>query len=313
MPRTAVVWFRRDLRLHDHPALHHAVEEFDRVVALYVVDPALIHGRWASPNRTWFLGRALTALADDLRQRGGALAVVDGDPRTAVVDFARDLGADAVLASRDFGPYGRARDEAVGSAAEAAGIRFLAGRGLLVHEPEDIRREGGGGFAVFSPFHRRWTALPVRAALDAPVAIPGRLDVPFAEPGRIRDLLGDPPPTAEPDLLLEPGEAAARRRLDTWASSAALAAYDTGRDRLDLDGTSRLSQDLRWGTLSAVEVIERCAGDGPGPTRFRSEIAWRDFYAHLLWREPRVARQAYRRELDAVAWETDEARGPGLA
>jgi deoxyribodipyrimidine photo-lyase len=306
MPSTAVVWFRRDLRLHDHPALHRAVETFDRVVPLYVLDDRLLGGRWASANRAWFLGRALESLDDELRARGSALSIVRGDPRAIVAAFAREIGAEAILASRDHGPYGRARDAAVAAATESAGIRFLAGRGLLVHEPEEIDRPAGGPYLVFSPFHRRWEGLTLRDVEAAPDAIPAPADVPASAPGRLRALLGDPVPTADPELLLEPGEAAARRRLDTWAVTDALRDYDTGRDRLAVDGTSRLSQDLRWGTLSAVEVTARCAGEGPGPARFRSEIAWRDFYAHLLWHEPRVRRESFRRALDGVAWETDE-------
>jgi deoxyribodipyrimidine photo-lyase len=111
--------------------------------------------------------------------------------------------------------------------------------------------------------------------------------------------------TAEVDLLPSPGEPAARLRLERWAGSGALDAYDRDRDRLDRDGTSRLSQDLRWGLLSPVEVAERCAGPGPGRSRYLSELAWRDFYAHLLFAEPRIAREAQRAELDRVAREDD--------
>ena len=305
MPRTAVVWFRRDLRLHDHPALDRAVAGYDRVVPLYVVDGELLTGRWASANRTWFLARSLDALAVAIAERGGRLALVRGDPRTAVVAFATSIGAEAIFASRDYGPYGRQRDDAVAAAAKEAGIMFLAGRGLLVHEPEDVNRESGGPFSVFSPFHRRWTALPVRDVLDAPETIEtGAL--PIAATGTIADVLGDPRPTADPELLLEPGETAARLRLASWAVSNGLRDYDTGRDRLAAEGTSRLSQDLRWGTLSPVEVVERCAGPGAGPARFRSEIAWRDFYAHLFWHEPRVRRESFRRDFDAVEWRTDD-------
>ncbi|GAC1662602.1 MAG: deoxyribodipyrimidine photo-lyase [Candidatus Limnocylindrales bacterium] len=307
MPSTAVVWFRRDLRLRDHPALWRAVEAFDRVVPLYVIDDTLLHGRWASANRAWFLGGALESLDADIRARGGALTVVAGDPRVAVAAVARAAGAEAILVSREHGPYGRARDQSVEADAATTGIRFLACQGLLVHEPEDVQRDDGASYAVFSPFHRRWQGLPVRAVLDVPAAIPTPAGLPDTGPGRIRDLLGDPTPTADRALLLEPGEAAARWRLDAWARSAALRGYDTGRDRLDIDGTSRLSQDLRWGTLSAVEVLDRCAGPGAGPARFRSELAWRDFYAHLFWNEPRVRRESFRRALDHVAWEADAA------
>jgi deoxyribodipyrimidine photo-lyase len=166
-----------------------------------------------------------------------------------------------------------------------------------VHEPEAVVRDGGAGFRVFSPFHRRWTATEPRDVLSAPRRMAG-VEVPGWACRPIAELLGAVQPTADPDLLLEPGEAAARGRLDRWAGSQALRHYDKGRDRLDHAGTSRLSQDLRWGLLSPVEVIARCGGRGAGPARFRSEIAWRDFYAHLLWHEPRVARESFRVELD---------------
>jgi deoxyribodipyrimidine photo-lyase len=306
-PTTAIVWFRRDLRLHDHPALHYALERFDRVLPLFIVDEAILGGRWPSPNRRWFLARTLEALDGDLRARGSRLVVVRGDPVELVPRVARQVGAGAVVASRDYAPYGRARDERVEAALGDAGVEWRAGRGLLAHEPEDVRRDDGGPFRVFSPFHRRWLVRPLRPVLPAPERIP-TVDAEIAGAGPPDDLLDSPVPTAERALLLEPREAAARRRLEAWVRSDALRDYDTGRDRLDLEGTSRLSQDLRWGLLSPVEVIERSAGAGAGPTRFRTEIAWRDFYAHLLFHEPRVARESFRRELDEVWAAPDPAR-----
>ena len=307
-PSTAVVWFRRDLRLHDHPALAHALERFDRVLPLFVLDDHLLAGRWASANRRWFLAGALEGLRAEIRERDSQLAVVRGDPTRAVAEVAAALGAEAVVASRDFTPYGRRRDAAVSTRLAESGVQLVAGRGVLAHEPEELRRDGGGAFHVFSPFHRRWLEQPLRAVLPAPDRIPTATPPPglagalTADP---RELIGDATPTADPGLLLEPTEQAARTRLDRWAGSEALRTYDSGRDRLDLAGTSRLSQDLRWGLLSPVEVLERTAGDGRGPSRFRSEVAWRDFYAHLLWHEPEVARRSFRAELDGVAWSDD--------
>ena len=103
------------------------------------------------------------------------------------------------------------------------------------------------------------------------------------------------------DLLID----AARERLARWTGSHALERYATDRDRLDLDGTSRLGQDLRWGLLSPTEVAARSAGAGEGRQRFLGELAWRDFYAHLLWHEPRAARASWRPSLERVAWEHD--------
>lgn len=298
-PTTAVLWYRRDLRVHDHPALRHAVDAYDRVIPVFVVDDAILDGRWRSPNRWWFLARALASLRGDLETRGARLVIVRGDPAEWIPRIARDHGASAVVASRDYTPFGRGRDEAVAAELAAARVGWFAGRGVLAHEPEDVTRDGGGAFTVFSPFHRRWVDRPFRGVLGAPHRVPGG-DVPPQLLGDAVDLLGDPRPTADESLLLEPSEAAARRRLSSWATSDELRDYDSGRDRLDRDGTSRLSQDLRWGLLSAVEVLARCDRAGRGPARFRSEIAWRDFYAHLLWREPRVARSSFRSELDAI-------------
>jgi deoxyribodipyrimidine photo-lyase len=192
----------------------------------------------------------------------------------------------------------------VREALRADGIELRTGRGLLVHEPEEVHRGDGGSFRVFSPFHRAWLALELRPVLDAPGEVPmARASVPWARP--IDEALGPVAPTADPELLLEPGEPAARRRLAAWAGSDALVRYATDRDRLDLEGTSRLSQDLRWGTLSAAEVVVACDGAGPGPVRFRSEIAWRDFFAHLLWHEPSLAHRSFRQDLDRVAWAND--------
>jgi deoxyribodipyrimidine photo-lyase len=309
MPRpVAILWFRRDLRVHDHPALQHALGRYDAVLPLFVVDPAIVDGRWRSANRRWFLAGALRSLDQELRTRGSRLTVVVGDAASLLPGVARAAGATAIVASRDYAPYGRRRDAAVERAAARAGIRWEAGRGVLAHEPEELRTDAGDGFRVFSPFHRRWQALPIRAVVPAPDHIATADGPPDSVPAAdVETLLGEARPSADPVLLLEPTEAAARRRLDRWADSEALRDYDAGRDRLDLDGTSRLSQDLRWGLLSPVEVLARCDGPGKGPMRFRSEIAWRDFYAHLLWDQPRVAREAFRAELDDVAWSNDAA------
>ncbi len=301
---TAIMWFRRDLRLHDLPALDHALGVADEVLPLFVIDRAIVHGRWRSPNRLWHLTRCLERLDAGLRARGASLVVLVGRPADVVPRVAAAVGATLVVASRDLAPYGRTRDDAVREALRAIDVELRTGRGLLVHEPEDVRRQDGGGFRVFSPFHRAWQARDLRPALDAPDEVPmARAGVPEAV--AVDVALGDPQPTADRASLLEPGEPAARRRLAAWAASEALERYATDRDRLDVEGTSRLSQDLRWGTLSAVEVATACDGSGAGPVRFRSEIAWRDFFAHLLWHDPSLARRSFQRKLDRVAWTDD--------
>ncbi len=331
---TAVVWFRRDLRLHDHPALDAALAQADRVAPLFVLDPALIAGRWRSPNRTWFMLASLAELAASLETAGSALAVRVGRPDEVVPAFAQEVGARAVHVSRDYAPYGRARDRRVAGALREAGVPLHATRGNLIHEPEDLATRSGTPYRVFGPFHRAWSTLSVRTPLAAPTVIPTDTSQARARPrmgtadGRISawlDALREhgvdaaqveslASPTAEPSLVPDPGESAARLRLARWTGAAGdrpprVLDYERGRDLLGIDATSRLSQDLRWGLLSPVEVASRvfAAGPEPGADRFVAELAWRDFYAHVLWHDPESARRATRRVYDAVPWRDDPA------
>jgi deoxyribodipyrimidine photo-lyase len=303
--RTAILWLRRDLRLHDHPALSAALEEADVVVPLYVLDERLLAGPRAAANRTWFLLGSLRALADDLARRGSPLVVRSGRPEEIVPAVAAELGAADVFATRDVGPFARRRDRAVGEALAAAGRRLHLKRGLLVAEPEEVAGVDGGPVLVFTPFFRRWAAVPRRAVLPAPVNIPGPAVTIAGDP-----VPAPPSPSADATLLPLPGEAAARERLARWIASEALPEYAEGRNRLDTDGTSRLSADLKLGTLSALEVLEAAEGPGDGRRVFVSELAWREFYAHVLWHFPHVVRGAFRPAYDAVPWADDAA---GLA
>jgi deoxyribodipyrimidine photo-lyase len=244
---------------------------------------------------------SLAELAATLEALGAPLSFVRGDPAEALPAFAAAVGARRVLASRDYTPYGRRRDERVAAVLAAAGIAWESHPGVLIREPEDVATASRQPFRVFGPFARAWSAGPHRVVLKAPDRLAGI----GPAGGRLEDALDPVTPSADPALLPVPGEAAARKRLDRWAASGALERYATDRDRLDLDGTSRLSQDLRWGLLSPVEVAGRCAADGEGRRRFLAELGWRDFYAHLLWHEPRVARESFRPTLDRVAWTRD--------
>jgi deoxyribodipyrimidine photo-lyase len=210
--------------------------------------------------------------------------------------------------SRDHAPFGRARDHAVSAALEALDrpARLHAMTGVLVHEPAAVSTRDGGPFSVYSPFRRAWERLPRRTVLRPPLNLAGH----GLDPGTIPSLaslgLGDGP-SADPVLLPEPGETAARRRLERWLARG-IDGYAGSRDRLDLaDGTSRLSADLHVGLLSPSEIVERALGAGEGRRVFANEIVWREFYAHVLFHRPAVRHAAFRREFDAIEWSDDDA------
>ncbi len=304
--RVALLWLRRDLRVHDNPALAAALASAQAVVPIFVLDPRLLDGPGASANRTWFLLGTLRALARDLEARGAPLVVRSGRPEDVIPAVAAEARAGDVFASRDVSPFARRRDAAVADALATAGRRLHLGPGLLVAEPEEVHTTDGRPVTVFAPFARRWAAVPRRPLLGAPSTIPS-----LPRGALVSDPLPvGPQPTADPTLLPVAGEAAARDRLGAWAASAALPGYADGRNHLDVDGTSRLSADLKFGTLSPLEVLLAAEGPGEGRRVFVSELAWREFYAHVLWHFPHVVRGAFRPRLRRRRVDDDPA---GLA
>jgi deoxyribodipyrimidine photo-lyase len=287
-----VVWFRRDLRIADHPALHAAADGAAAIVPLFVEDPRLLTGRDA-PREAALRG-ALGALAAELRDAGAPLVVRRGDPRDEVPRAAREAGAQAVHWSRDFTPYARRRDAAVAAACAAVGVVARDFPGTALVDPEGLRTSAGGFYTVFTPFHRAWAATPHLAPLPAPARL---------TPGP--PLPGDAAPAAGA------GHAVARATLEAFVRGP-LAGYERDRDRLDRDGTSRLSVHLRVGALSPREVrhaVERAAvRDGPlrrVADAFVRQLAWRDFFTHLLWHAPESRRRALRADRRAIAWRDD--------
>ncbi len=321
-----IAWFRRDLRLADNPSLHAALsaagcaEDLDSVghgtpidraptrgavVPVFVPDPALLRAPRAGANRTWFLIESLGVLAGALADRGAPLIVRSGDPADVIPALAAEIGADHVFAAADVGPYARVRDARVAERLAAADRTLHLEAGQHIVGPDRIATGEGRPFSVFTPYLRRWLATPRRALLPTPTLIPSLPTGAVAsEPlptGRTY------PPTADPSCLPQPGEEAGSRRLAAWAGSVQLQEYATGRNRLASGSTSRLSADLKVGLLSPLQVELSSAGDGDGPRAFGTELAWRDFYAHVLWHNPHAARGAFRPALAAIPWVTDPA------
>jgi deoxyribodipyrimidine photo-lyase len=288
------MWFRRDLRCRDNPALLAAAAGGgDGVVPLFVVDPAL----WepAGAPRRAYLAASLRALDAQL---GGDLHVRRGDPVTQVLVVARTVGATTVHVAADHGPYGRDRDDRVARALAAAGIGLERTGSPYAVAPGRVRKAGGEPFRVFSPFFRAWQAHGWRRPADPP----GR--VRWLDPGGGS---GVPEPPDVGGLRLPPaGEAAALARWRAFRAER-LAGYGTDRDRPDLAGTSRLSVHLKYGELHPRTLL---ATGGTGADTFVRELAWREFYADVLWHRPDSAREHLRPEIGGIA---DAEPGPAFA
>jgi deoxyribodipyrimidine photo-lyase len=290
-----ILWYRRDLRVGDHPALHAALAG-GPFVAVFCLDDRLLHGRHASGPRTQFLLESLADLDRSLRARGSALVVRRGAPESQLPALAREVGAAGVHCSDDAGPFAARRDRRV--AAALGDVELCTHPGVCA--VDDVR--GKKPYTVFSPFHRAWLGMPRRPVLAAPDALPA----PPVEPGRL-------PSLAELGLAQEVeapapgGERAARARLDAFLGDG-VHAYADGRDALGRDGTSRLSPYLHLGCVSARAVESRLPG-GDGAVAFHRQLAWRDFHHHVLAHHPGNARHELQpRYRGTLRWSRSQAR-----
>jgi deoxyribodipyrimidine photo-lyase len=305
MPSTALLWFRRDLRVADHPALTLAAREFERVIPVFVFDDVLLEGRFASTPRTAFMLGCLRALDTALRDCGSGLVIRHGPPEEALVALARQTGAQAVLWTSDVAPYARARDRRVTAALAGADVRARPQGGAYVLDVSKPRSQAGKPFTVFSPFHRHWLGLHRRTIHRAPSALPPL-------PGSLRK--GRLPALAALNLdarqldepFCEPGEPAARRALARWLDGG----IDTYGDTHDLvaepRGTSGLSPYLRWGCVSAAECESRAARrESTGASAWIRQLCWRDFYAHVMLTHPDNAHLEFQPRYRELEWVDD--------
>ncbi len=287
---TTLLWFRRDLRLEDHLALHHAARlaAGSSVVGCFVVDPRLLGT--AGVARRHFLAGALGDLAERM---DGALVLRVGDPAKVVAEVCAEVGASVVVATGEHSPAGSARDARVQAALRAAGIDLeLVDSNYLV-EPGIVRSGSGSGFKVFTPYYKAARELGVPAPFPVPDLRWGRapssiapvelLSAPVTAPSGPRSIcstVAAPPPAALP----EASHRAAIARLDAFASQA-VDGYATDRDVLEGTGTSRLSPYLRFGLLHPRQVVA-ALGQSEGAVAFHRQLCWRDFYADVLFHTP---------------------------
>lgn len=278
---TSIVWFRRDLRLGDNPAWIYGTEA-DTVVPLFVVDPGLFDV--VSSRRRSLLAGGLRALDRSLKARGGRLRVEMGDPATVVPAIAQDIGADVVHVNREVTPYGVRRDERV-----AGRVQLVQSEGIYVHPPGSLLTAQGNPYRVFTPFYRAWSARTVDP-------------LPAFGPAAVTESAGYGTPSIPCDYAA--GEAAALERLKEFASR--VDAYDLNRDRPDADATSRLSIDLKYGWLGARTVLHSFPPETQGGAAFVRQLAWRDFYGHLLAVAPETIHQPMRSEYRFIEWNDDD-------
>ena len=305
-----VHWFRRDLRVEDNTALARAARDADRVVPVFILDGNYADDPRVGPARFRFLRESLEDLAGSLPAAGGRLLVRPGPAARALPALLAETGAAGVYANAEIGPYPERRDREVAAAVEAPGGRFRLFQDELLVAPDAIATDAGDPYTVYTPFSKKWLAAEKSDPLPAPTALatPELSGVPLAKVRAWRDL-------GAGAASQRGGGAQARTLLARFFAEAA-GRYAEDRDRPGRAGTSRLSAHLHFGTISArtVRAAAQEAWKAAAPTarepfrKFVLELAWREFYHHVLFHFPRVAGESFRPDFDRIAWKTDPDR-----
>ena len=286
---TVVFWFRRDLRLSDNAGLYHALKENQHVLPLFIFDTEILDKlEDAADARVEFILDALSRIKAEAEALGSSLLVLHGNP----VEIFKKLKPKAVYTNTDYDPYARKRDADVKQSLEERGIAFRSFKDHVIFEKEEITKNDGKPYTVYTPYSRKWKAtlntknytsfdaLKFQSHLkkSAPLPFPSLTDLGFEPSG-----IPFPERTIRQSIIEH---------------------YHLQRDIPGIDGTSRLSVHLRFGTVSIRKLVQVALKKNE---TWLNELIWRDFYHMILWHFPHVATNAFKPAYDRIEWRNDPA------
>ncbi len=309
---SALVWFRRDLRLHDHAALYHALKRHQQVHCVFVFDRDILELLPSSDDRRIeFIWQSVKELKLALRERGSDLHVLFDHAPAAIVKLAQELQAEAVYTNHDYEPQAIARDSVVQATLTSQSIGFNTFKDTVIFEQEEVLTQQEKPFSVFTPYKNAWlkklnafylSAYPVERYVSNLAQISEALPLPDLA------LLGFTSGGLEP-LGIQGGTRAAHVLLSDFSSR--MLHYKEARDFPAIKGVSYLSVHNRFGTCSirelagAAYIAWQADNDNIGALTWLSELIWRDFYFQILWHHPHVVSSSFRPQYDQVQWENN--------
>ena len=295
----ALVWFRRDLRDHDHAALAAALAASNETYCAFVFDTAILGALPSRKDRrVHFIRESLVELDAALRQRGGGLIVRHGRAEVEIPALASDLAVGAVFANRDYEPAAKFRDASVAKALADRGISLCLLKDQVIFDGDEVITQAGRPFSVFTPYRNAWLKRLTSADCAA-----------FSGSGRLAPCpaVDIPPleaigfsPTDLHEVGIRPGMSGARALWDDFRAER-IERYGATRDFPAVKGVSYLSVHLRFGTIAIRELVRTAFS--AGATAWLNELVWRDFYFMILDRFPHVVEHAFRPDCDGIAWD----------
>lgn len=308
----SLVWFRRDLRCHDHAALYHALRQSQSVFCVFIFDRTLLHGLPANDRRVRFIHDSVRELRADIEQQGGCLLVEYADPLEAIPRIAAGLEIDAVFVNHDYEPAAMARDADVARTLSQSGRAFLSSKDQVIFEKDEVLSQSGKPFSVFTPYKNAWLrqlyadggdfyakAYPVsdyaaHFASHPSAPLPGLDEMGFSADDAHK-------------MPVPAGMSGASSLFQEFMGR--MQNYDAARDFPAIKGPSYLSVHLRFGTISIRSLVRAAlqeirTASQRGAEVWLSELIWRDFYFMILHHHPSVTTHAFKPDYDAIQWET---------
>lgn len=304
---TVIHWFRRDLRLTDNTALHHATASSQRVVPVYILSAWKKNHGWTGSTRQQFLCGCLESLAKNIEAIGSRLIFRAGRAEVELEQLVKETGTQAICFNRDYDPFGRECEKRIRQMCTSLGIACHDYQDAVLHEPTDVLTGEGSAYRVFTPYGKNWLARPRREPFpktkslgQPPDASLTSLPLPTLDHWELQPCTADIP---------SPGERAARDRMKLFIERGLLDAYGSRRNIPAGQTTSRLSQDLRFGLLSIRELVARCQSapaNAKSVETYLKELAWREFYFSILWHFPEVFEEEFNPDFRGIPWDGRE-------
>ncbi|MBT1685044.1 DNA photolyase family protein [Fulvivirgaceae bacterium PWU37] len=286
---TTIFWFRRDLRLTDNAGLYHALRDNKPVVPVFIFDTEILDAlEDPGDRRVAFIHQTLAELKEQLETLGTSLVVLYGNP----VTLYRSLHPRAVYTNHDYEPYARARDNAVQALLEKKGVAFHTCKDQVIFDKDEVVKDDGKPYTVFTPYSRRWKARLTPFYLKRyPVE---------KYTGHFKKIKHQPFPALEDLGFRGTGASFPERVIRTGI----IEKYDRTRDFPAIQGTTRLSIHIRFGTVSIRRLCQVALRKNPV---WLNELIWREFYAMILWHFPQVQTASFKPAYDRIAWRNDPA------
>ncbi len=286
-----IFWFRRDLRLHDNAGFYQALKSGKPVLPLFIFDTVILDKLDDKDDaRVTFIHQSLANMNEELKRSGSSMLIKNTSPKEAFAEILNEYEVDTVFTNQDYEPYAKERDTAIAQILADKGSKFCTYKDQVIFDRNEVMKPDGSPYTVFTPYSRKWKEklndfylkfYPVEKYLQNLYQIV----LPFPALKAIG---------FEPSLI----------RIPKNEYKSIIADYAKTRDFPGLEGTSRISVHLRFGTVSIRELATE-ANQSEEKT-WLNELIWRDFYAMLLWHFPQTADHAYKPDFDKIQWRNNE-------